>query len=129
MEEEKALLLEIDELHSKLLQEPFGHWNGVHKLKPSGYNYSRNAKLMLEKILMLVSKFNPNYITSHDISAYSHTCDKEVSYVDYHDKEASKKNAAKKRNTEFIDSIHEANRQINLDLFSLFLKIKEIKNE
>ena len=75
-EEEKALLLEIDKLHSKLLEEPNGHWNGVYTMQPSGYNYSSNANLMLEKILTLVSKFNPDYIDSHDVSAYSHTCNK-----------------------------------------------------
>ena len=127
-EEEKKMLKEIDDLHSKLLNEPYGHFNGVYTMKPSGYSYSMYANQMLEKIFQLKSKFDPDYLTEECISAYAHTCDKEVSHVEYHYKNASKKNAAQKRQTEFINSIHKANQQIGLDLFSLFHKISEVKD-
>lgn len=126
-EEEKKCLLEIDNIYNELTEEPSGKWNGSFLLKPSGYNYCRNAERLKEKVFELYNEFKPDYLSEHELGAIAHTCDKEVSFVDYHYNLAIKGNAEKKRNTEFLDSIHKANQQINLDLFPLFTKIEEVK--
>lgn len=126
-EEEKAILLEIDNLHTELIEEPNGKWNGRYMQEPSGYNYCRNAEKLKDKVFELYNKFEPDYLTQHEIGAIAHTCDKEVSYVEYHYDLSRKNNAAKKRHTEFINSISKANQQIRLDIFSVFAKIEEVK--
>lgn len=127
--EEKKLLLEVDSLHSELLNESMGRWNGRYIEEPSGYNYRRNVNALLEKVYELRTKFNPEYLSEHSVGAFSHTCNKEVSFVEYHYEKAIKKNAAQIRKRELIAAIDKANRQIKSDLFSLFLKITEIKRE
>lgn len=126
-EEEKALLLEIDKLHTELIEEPNGKWNGRYMQEPSGYTYCRNAEKLKDKVFELYNIFKPDYLTQHEIGAIAHTCDKEVSYVQYHYDLSRKNNAAKKRQTEFIDSIYKANQQIRIDIFSVFAKIEEVK--
>lgn len=127
--EEKKILMEIDSLHSELLNESMSRWNGRYTEEPSGYNYRRNINNLLEKVYDLREKFNPEYLTEHNVSAFSHTCNKEVSYVEYHYEKAIKKNAAQIRKRELVAAIDKANRQINLDLFSLFLRITEMNRE
>ena len=126
--EEVKLLEEIDDLRSEMLNEPHGHWNGLYTMKPSGTRYSMTANQMLKKILQLKSKFNPDYLNDISISAYAHTCNKEVSYVEFRYEKTLKKNAAQIRQKEFIEAIHKTNRQIESDLFTLFNKISEIKS-
>jgi hypothetical protein len=126
-DEEKNILLEIDKLYMELLQAPSGDWNGSYMMKPSGYGFTRIAQKLNDKVLELFNEFNPDYLTMHHVDALDHTCHKEVSYVEYHYDLSIKKNAAKKRHTEFIESMYTAIRQIDLDIFSLLLKIKEIK--
>lgn len=126
-EEEKKLLFEIDNIHTELTEEPSGKWTGRYMQEPCGYNYCRNAERLKEKVFKLHTEFKPDYLSEITLEEIVHTFNKEVSFVDYHYKLAIKKNAAKKRNTEFLDSIYKANQQINLDLFSLFAKIKEVK--
>lgn len=128
-EEEIKLLKKIEELHSKLRQEPYGQWTGSFTLPPSGYGYSNNAKQLYEKACELKSEFNPEYLTDSDIAAFAHTLGKEVSHVEYHYDEAMKGKAAKKRHDEFIGSINKANSQIELDLFSLFKQISDNRTE
>lgn len=126
-EEEKIILLEIDNLYSELLKEPNGTWNGSFMMKASGYNYSHKALKLRDKIFELYNKHNPDYLTEHDIGAITHTCEKEVSFVKYYYDRSIKNNAAKKRHTEFLDSMYKANQQIYMDIFSVLEKIKEIK--
>ena len=126
-DEEKALLLEIDNLHTELIEEPTRKWNGRYMQEPSGNNYCHNAERLMEKIFELYNKFEPYYLTEHEIDAIAHTCDKEVSYVKYNYDLSIKNNAAKKRHTEFIDSIFTANLHIGRDIFSVFAKIEEVK--
>jgi len=126
-EEEKKILLEIDSIYTELTEEPSGKRTGSYMQKPSGYNYCRNAERLKEKVFELYNEFKPDYLSEHELGAIAHTCDKEVSFVDYHYNLAIKRNAAKKRNIEFLNSIYKANQQINLDLFSLFAKIEEVK--
>jgi hypothetical protein len=128
-EEEKKLLIEIDSLHGKLLQESMSRWNGIYTEEPSGYSYRRNANALLEKVYELREKFNPEYLSGHCVGAYAHTCNKEVSYVEYHHEKAIKKKAPQIRKTELVTAINKSNTQINLDLFSLFLKISELNRE
>jgi hypothetical protein len=126
-EEEKTILLEIDNLYSELLNEPSGKWNGSYMMKPSGHNYRYKAEKLKDKVFELYHKHNPDYLTQHHIGAIAHTCDKEVSYVEYHYDLSIKNNAPKKRHTEFLDSMSKANQQIHRDIFSVFAKINEIK--
>jgi hypothetical protein len=126
-EEEKTILLEIDNLYLELLNEQSGTWNGNYMMKPSGHNYRYKAEKLKAKVFELYDKHNPDYLTQHHIDAIAHTCDKEVSYVEYHYGLSIKNNAPKKRYTEFIDSMNIANQQIRRDIFSVFFKIKEIK--
>ena len=125
--EEIDLLLEIDKIYSDLIEEPTGKWTGSRMLKPSGYSYTGNAKKLEEKVYKLYNTFNPDYLDENTLHALSHTCGKEVSYVEHHYDRSIKRNAAKIRHTEFINSIHKANEQIHLDLFSLFAKIDDVK--
>jgi hypothetical protein len=127
-EEERKILLEIDGLHEKLLQESTSRWNGMYSEEPSGYNYKFNADELLKKVYELHEKFNPEYLTRHCIEAFSHTCNKEVSCVEYHHEKAIKRNAPKIRKVELVQAINKANIQIRLDLFTLFLKVSEIKS-
>lgn len=126
-EEEKALLLEIDNLHIELIEEPNGKLNGMYRQEPSGYNYCQNAKKLKDKVFELYDKFEPDYLAKLEIDAIDHTYDKEVSYVDSNYNRSRKMNATKKQHTEFINSIHKANQQIRLDIYSVFAKIEEVK--
>lgn len=125
--EEKDLLLEIENLYNELFQESIGTWNGSYMMKPSGYSYSHKAEMLRDKVFELYDKFKPEYLSINDLEAIAHTCDKEVSYVEYHYNNSIKNNAPKKLHTEFLDSISTANQQIRLDIFSLLTKIDEIK--
>lgn len=125
--DEINLLLEIDKIYSDLVEEPTGKWTGSYVLKPSGYSYTGNANKLKDKIFELYNTFSTDYLDENALHAIAHTCEKEVSYVEYHYDRSIKKNAAKKRHTEFINSIYTANEQIHRDLFSLFAKIEEIK--
>lgn len=114
--EEKTLLLEIDSLYKELLRET------------NGYSYLRNAKELENKIFELYNTFSPDYLSLNDVSMLQHTCGKEVSHVEYHFRETQKSRAAKKRYTEFLESISKANDQIRIDIISLLIKIKEMKD-
>lgn len=127
-EKEKQLLKEIDELHDKLASEPYGTIfpnGGV--LPPSGYSYQNNAETLSKKVLKLYNDYHPEYINEHAIDSLIHTCDKEVNYVVSKSREANKSNAAQKRKTELTSEMNKATSQIELDVFSLFLKIRQLK--
>lgn len=127
MKTEIELLTEIDNLYNQLLEEPFGRWRGSIKLEACAYNYTRNAVKLKDTIYSLYNEYKPQYLDVSMLSSISHTCEKEVSYVQYHYDESRKSNAAKKRHTEFISSISKANDQIKLDLYAVFTMIKEMK--
>lgn len=127
IEKEQNTLLEIDNIHTELNEESTGKWTGTYMQKPSGYNYCQNAERLRNKVFELYNNFKPDYMTENMLDAIAHTCSKEVSHVEYNYKLSIKRNAAKKRNTEFLDSIDKANKQIYLDLFSLFKQIEEVK--
>lgn len=127
IEEEKAILLEIDKLYTELLQESSVKWNGSFMIQPSGFSYRHKADELKKKVFELYNKFKPDYLNGQDLYALAHTCEKEVSYVEYYYNLSIKKNAAKKRHAEFLNSIYKANQQIRVDIFSLLAKIEEIK--
>lgn len=127
-EKEKQLLKEIDELHDKLVSEPYGtYFPSGGKLPPSGYSYQNNAENLAKKVLQLYNDYHPEYIDANTIDSLFHTCEKEVNYVVSKSREANKSNAAQKRKTELTSEMHKATSQIELDAFSLFLKIRQLK--
>ncbi|WP_159520753.1 hypothetical protein [Sunxiuqinia indica] len=125
-EEEKKVLLDIGSLYKELLNEPYGKWNGRHKEEPSAYSYCRNAESLKNQVYELFNTFHPDYLSENQLGDFSHTCDKEVKNVEHIYERAIKRNAAKMRHTEFLQAIHNANKQIKSDLYSVFSKIKEI---
>lgn len=114
-DEEKTLLLEIDALYNGLLRET------------NGYNYCWKAKDLTDKVIELFNKFSPNYLSQQTIHELRHTYNKEVSYVDSAYEETRKNKAPKKRHTEFLNSMHAANRQIRIDILSVLMEIEKIK--
>ncbi len=127
-EKEKAKLLEIGELYDKLKNEPKGIWNGTYKIEPNGNTYKSNAEKLLNEVITLYNDFKPDYLPEQNLDALSHTCSKEVDYVVNDYNESIKPRAAKKRYTEFLNSISKANNQIKLDIYSLLKKVEEVKN-
>lgn len=130
-QEERTLLLEIGELYQKLKDEPNGTYSLTRKciIKPDGNNYVRNAQLLVIKVEKLNNNFNPEYLNEETLREFLHTFDKEVGYVESNYAISTKPSATKKANSEFIRSMYVATHQIEIDLYSLFNKIDEIKNE
>lgn len=126
-DEEKELLIDIDELYTQLHQSTSGNWIGTYLMPPSGYKFTHITNKINEKVLELYDEFHPEYLKMHNVDKLDHTCNKEVHFVEHHYDLSIKKNAAKKRHTEFIDSMHKPVRQIELDIFTLLQKIKEIR--
>ena len=116
--EEKTLLLEIDKIITTLEECLNGKWCG---------SYSHNALKLRDKVIELYNQFKPEYLSKEAVSALDYTCDKEVLFVDYHVKQANKRNAAKKRQSELINSINTANNIIKNNIYTLIKKIEEIK--
>lgn len=108
-------MLEIDTLYKELLQET------------NGYNYCWKVKNLRDKVFELFNKFNPDYLSQQTIHELRHTYNKEVSYVDSAYEEIRKNKAPKKIHTEFLNSMHAANRQIRIDILSVLMEIKKIK--
>ncbi len=127
-EDEKNLLLEIDKLYTELINEPFGRWTGSYHTKPDGGAYCKNAEKIKNIIFKLYNDFNPEYLDENDLDMISHTCEKEVGYVDYHYDLSIKNNAPKIRNTEFLNAMGSASDRIRRELSSVFEKIDEIKD-
>ncbi len=119
-EEEKAILLDIKNLHDKLLKEAF-------EKEPSAYNYMRNAEVLREKVHELYNIFKPDYLQKNELYAIAYTCNNEVKSVVVCFENSLKRNAARKRYKEFLGAIDKANKQINLDCYLLFKKIEKIK--
>ena len=114
-DEEKTLLLQIDTLYNELLRET------------DGYNYCWKAKDLRDKVFELFNEFNPDYLSQQTIHDLGHTYNKEVSYVDSAYVETRKNKAPKKRHTEFLNSMHTANRQIKIDILSVLMEIEKTK--
>lgn len=128
-DEEKILLLEIDSLYKKLLQEPDPKWDGRStKLKPDGTRYSINAKELERKVIKLHKEYNPAYLHDQVVRMFQQTCHKEVPNVQRCYDDAIKNGASRKRYTEFTQSMDEANYQIQIDLSSLLNEIKNLTN-
>ena len=115
---EKKILLEIDNLISKLekmskgeILLPSGY---IHQ--PDEYAYKQLVKSILEKIDELERDFTPNY-TGNAIKTLSQTLFKEVYYLE----KCSKKELSVKMNR--------VTKQIKIDINSIIIKIKEIKEE
>ena len=128
-EEELKLLNEIDQLHKKLLSEPTGTFNFALKqvIPPNGYTYVRCAISLRDKVVELCNKFKPDYIEGIEIRQLYHTCGKEVSYVELQQGKVSKPRASQKSKNELIDKMEKASKQIEIDVYSLFKKIDELK--
>lgn len=120
-EQERILLLEIDELHNKLKEEPITSSNG--------YDYVRNANSLKEKVENLFKTFAPEYLDEETLREFIQTCNKEVGYVEYHYDKQIKPRSSKKAYSDFIRSMDVATHQIEIDLSSLFNRIDEIRNE
>lgn len=126
--EEKTLLLEIDALYNKLLQEPNPRWNGRGaKPEPDGDRYCRNAKLLQAKVIELWNEYKPDYFSDQELRMFQLPFSKEVPNVDSAYEETRKNKAPKKRHTEFLKSMHDANERIRKDLYSLFKEIEKLK--
>lgn len=118
-EEELKLLNEIDLLHEKLVLEPGGTTFSSVFVPPSGYSYKKNASTLLEKVIKLKEDFNSEYIDILDIQHLEEVCkEEEVDHV-------LKATDGDKNKLSIL--MKKATGQIELELLSLFDKIKELK--
>lgn len=129
-EKELGLLNEIDQLHEKLISEPGGTYNLALKMvmPPNGYTYAWNARSLLDKVIQIHKEFAPDYIDILNIQQLSHTCGKEVDFVERQQEKVSKTTSSKRSKDELEGMMRKATWQIELDMFSLFKKIEELKN-
>lgn len=125
-EKEKKILMEINSLHEKLLNEPYGdNVRGAHgMLPPSAHSYAKYAKDIRDKVFELYAEFHPEYLSSKDVQDLDYTYDKEVQHVIIKGNEARKRNAPKIRQDEFIREMENATNQIEIDISSVFYQIK-----
>ena len=117
-EEEKRLLLVIDNLQTQLLEEG----NNCN-----GYAYRRIAHLLFDKVLELFNKFSPNYLTISNIERLGQTVSEEGERIVAKYEEVRKPNSSQVRKIELMSKINSANSTISMDIFSVFQKINEIK--
>ena len=125
-EKEKKILMEINSLHEKLLNEPYGNnVRGAHgMLPPSAHSYAKYAKDIRDKVFELYAEFHPEYLSTKELQDLDYTCDKEVQHVIIKGNEARKRNAAQIRQNEFISEMENATKQIEMDISSVFFQIK-----
>ena len=125
-EKEKKILMEINSLHEKLLNEPYGNnVRGAHgMLPPSAHSYAKYAKDIRDKVFELYAEFHPEYLSTKELQDLDYTCDKEVQHVIIKGDEAHKRNAAQIRQNEFISEMENATKQIEIDISSVFFQIK-----
>ncbi len=125
-EKEKKILMEINSLHEKLLNEPYGNnVRGAHgMLPPSAHSYAKYAKDIRDKVFELYAEFHPEYLSTKELQDLDYTCDKEVQHVIIKGNEARKRNAAQIRQNEFISEMENATKQIEIDISSVFFQIK-----
>lgn len=128
-EKEKKILMEINSLHEKLLNEPYGdNVRGAHgMLPPSAHSYAKYAKDIRNKVLELYAEFHPEYLSSKEVKDLDYTCDKEVQHVIIKGNEARKRNAAQIRQDEFISEMENVTNQIEIDISSVFYQIRLLK--
>lgn len=128
-EKEKKILMEINSLHEKLLNEPYGdNVRGAHgMLPPNAHSYAKYAKDIRDKVFELYNTFHPEYISFNDIQDLDDTCNKEVQHVIIKGNEARKRNAARIRQDEFISEMEYATNQIEIAISSVFYQIKQLK--
>lgn len=127
-EKEKKILMEINSLHEKLLNEPYGNnVRGAHgMLPPSAHSYAKYAKDIRDKVFELYAEFHPEYLSTKELQDLDYTCDKEVQHVIIKGNEARKRNAAQIRQNEFISEMENATKQIEIDISSVFFQIKRL---
>lgn len=125
-EKEKKILMEINSLHEKLLNEPYGNnVRGAHgMLPPSAHSYAKYAKDIRDKVFELYAEFHPEYLSTKELQDLDYTCDKEVQHVIIKGNEARKRNAVQIRQNEFISEMENATKQIEIDISSVFFQIK-----
>lgn len=125
-EKEKKILMEINSLHEKLLNEPYGdNVRGAHgMLPPNAHSYAKYAKDIRDKVFELYAEFHPEYLSSKDVQDLDYTCDKEVQHVIIKGDEARKRNAPQIRQDELIREMENATNQIEIDISSVFYQIK-----
>ena len=118
--------MEINSLHEKLLNEPYGNnVRGAHgMLPPSAHSYAKYAKDIRDKVFELYAEFHPEYLSTKELQDLDYTCDKEVQHVIIKGNEARKRNAAQIRQNEFISEMENATKQIEIDISSVFFQIK-----
>ena len=122
--EEEKLLLKIDDLHSKLIESSENSFTS----KPNGYIYTRNAKNLKDAIIELHNKFQPDFLSSQIFYRVTDVCNNEVlDKVERLYDVATKKNASKKSNSNFLKSMGKINIQFDLILIDIKAKIKELK--
>ena len=129
-EKELALLNEIDQLHEKLISEPGGTYNLALKkvMPPSGYTYAWNARSLRDKVIQIHKEFAPDYIDTLTIQQLYHTCENEVDFVERQQEKVNNPRSSKRSKDELERLMRKATQQIELDMFSLFKKIEELKN-
>lgn len=128
-EKEMKILMEINSLHEKLLNEPYGdNVRGAHgMLPPNAHSYAIYAKAIRDKVFELYAEFHPEYLSSKEVQDLDYTCDKEVQHVIIKGNEAHKRNASKIRQDEFINEMENATKQIEIDISSVFHQIRILK--
>lgn len=128
-EKEKKMLMEINSLYKKLLNEPYGNnVRGAHgMLPPSAHSYAKYAKDIRDKVFELYVEFHPEYLSTKELQDLDYTCDKEVQHVIIRGNEARKRNAARIRQDEFISEMENATNQIEMDISSIFHQIRLLK--
>lgn len=121
-EDEIKLLKEIDELLDKLHKEPYGTIiNPLYNpLPPSGHNYAYFAEKLGEKANEWYAEYSDGGNHMHKLF---HTLNKEVSYV----KGAGTKTKKEKERLEGF--MREATSQIELDIFDIVLRIRQMKEQ
>jgi len=120
---EKQLLQDIDNLHQKLLQEPYGVWHGTVHVAPSCYLYCQYAEQLKDKIKTLRDDehIKASYACVLDQNINSLYNSREVQYV--------RQNMSNHNEQDVSECMIKANRQIELEFCLVFQKIEELKQK
>ena len=120
---EKQLLIEIDDLHQKLLQEPKGRMRGIVVLDPDCYFYYKTACDLKDKIVELrdnpAVKVQYAVVTDQQINSLYNS--REVNYIKNHYSDSNKE--------KIVSLLNSANKEIDILFNSIFQKINDLKKE
>ncbi|MBW9204043.1 hypothetical protein EVD33_14145 [Bacteroidales bacterium SW292] len=108
-------------------QNIHGEYRNLTKIGGPGFCYHSYAQELLNKVFELYNTYHPEYLILSEIGDFMHTMDKEVAFVEYAYQESIKPRSSQKMKNEVCNAIIKANKQIKLDLFRLFPKMKELQ--